>query len=514
MREYERARSVLPLVFLLAFIYLYFILFVPPWTPIATGIDDDKLFLYEATGILKGEVIYRDFFEFYFPGTQAFYALVILLVGPRAWIPNVCLVSLGIGFVWASIVLSRKLIGRAGMFLPGLIFLWVSFHSYLDASAHWYSNILIVAAAAVLADERSRTRLALAGGLCGLAVCFSQHHGLFAALGFGAFILWEGRADANGWRQISRREIHFMLPLLLVVAVFIGYIALWAGLDTVVSSTILFPLRYWNNGEANDWSEYILIQLGSEGLRHPYHWLRLAILALLVPGIYIVSIVSYIRAAASAPTESSRRIILLSIVGLATFASIANSASYWRLATVSLPAFVVALWMLDRKFGVKAAYVLWVVTILVMLRDIRSAQKNCGPFLNTPSGRIALSATTQEYEPFYTWLSNNTAPGQWVFDADGWQVYFWFGLRNPTKLLPLNSSGYATPEQVDDAVRDLERRQPRLILWDSELDWELSQQTNNPMRPLRTYLYAHYRKIKTFAESGGSDSVWERGDSH
>jgi hypothetical protein len=127
LRESARTRFGLLLALLVAFIYLCLILFVPPRTPIHTGFDDDKLFVYSATRILRGQMFYRDFFELYFPGTDLFYAALIWLFGPRAWIPNACLLGLGIGFVWTSIVLSRKLVAGASVFLPGLLFQWISF---------------------------------------------------------------------------------------------------------------------------------------------------------------------------------------------------------------------------------------------------------------------------------------------------------------------------------------------------------------------------------------------------
>jgi hypothetical protein len=77
-------------------------------------------------------------------------------------------------------------------------------------------------------------------------------------------------------------------------------------------------------------------------------------------------------------------------VGLAMFASVLSSASYWRLAVGSLPALVVLVWLLDQKIGVKATYALWIVTIFMMLKDIAVAQKNWKSYLDSPSGRIAL----------------------------------------------------------------------------------------------------------------------------
>jgi hypothetical protein len=168
-------------------LYLYLILFVPPGTPILLGFDD-RLFLYEASEILRGQVAYRAFFDFNFPGTELFYVLLIWLLGPRAWIPNLSLLGLGIGFLRASVVIARRLFTGSTIFLAGVLFLCLSFHNYLDATHHWFSCFLIMIATAVLIESRSPARLSLAGGLTGLAACFSINHGTAAAIGFATFV--------------------------------------------------------------------------------------------------------------------------------------------------------------------------------------------------------------------------------------------------------------------------------------------------------------------------------------
>ena len=55
-----------------ALVYLYLVLFIPPWIPRDVGFGDDRLFLTEATRIVHGQVIYRDFFDLNFPGLPDF----------------------------------------------------------------------------------------------------------------------------------------------------------------------------------------------------------------------------------------------------------------------------------------------------------------------------------------------------------------------------------------------------------------------------------------------------------
>jgi hypothetical protein len=95
-------------------------------------------------------VIYRDFFQFNLPGTQLFYAILIRVLGSQIWIPNLCLLGLGLALFWTSVDISRHLVRGPAAVLPGLMFLCLSFNNYLDATHHWYSVLLIMLAMALL----------------------------------------------------------------------------------------------------------------------------------------------------------------------------------------------------------------------------------------------------------------------------------------------------------------------------------------------------------------------------
>jgi hypothetical protein len=508
------SRERLALAILLALLYLYLLLFVPLRTPIDVGLGDDRLFLEEARRILDGQIIYRDFFEFYFPGVDLFYALLFRIFGVRAWIPNLCLLALGMGLVWTGIVLSRKLVSGPSAILPGLLFLWISYRLYLDAVPHWYAILLIMIATAVLIEARSPMRLMLAGALTGLAACFAQHHGAFAAAGLAAFVLWEGRRDDDGWRQISRRELCLLVPFGSIVGLCVVYAVRQAGFNLFVSSTILFPLKYWSFLDVNRWSENTVTEIGSELLHHHLPQLRLMLLVILVPGIYLVAIAGYLRLATTTTSLNLdwRRIILLSTVGLAMFASIVNAAVFWRMAAVSLPAMVIAVWMVERGAGAKGMVALWAITLAFMIRDVRRAQTSWTTILDTPAGRVAL--VPDDPTSLYQWLALNTHPGEYVFEAAEWDIYFWFGLQNPTKLHRLYANGFTRPEQVADAIEDLEARKPRLIVASDDLDTATYPGATDHLGPARIYFHSHYRKLQTFVDnSTGRISVWERTDS-
>ena len=74
---HERAPVLAPLA---AIVALYLIVFVVPHCPVYQ-FDSSPIFLHEAQRMAEGQVIYRDFFEPLFPGTQYVFLGLIKLFG-------------------------------------------------------------------------------------------------------------------------------------------------------------------------------------------------------------------------------------------------------------------------------------------------------------------------------------------------------------------------------------------------------------------------------------------------
>jgi hypothetical protein len=495
-------RYLLPIsVFVGAFSYLYLILFVPPRTPILLGVDD-KLFLAEATRILDGQVIYRDFFQFNFPAIDLFYVVLIRLFGPRVWIPNLCLLGLGMGFLATSIVISRRLVSGTSVFLPGLLFLCLGFRNYLDASHHWYSSLLIVIATAILVINRDPAYLIVAGALTGLAACFSQNHGVAAGVGFAVFLWWCKARDTDARHAVLQAEAYFLIPFVLVFGGCFAYFSFKVGLYNFTYSTIWFPIRYWSSFGANSWHDHVVFWGAEAFLKHQFRLaLRWLVIGLLVPWIYLVALGDLLfRGDSRRPHHQREVIVLIAIVGLSSFLAVSNSASIWRLSTVSMPAFIVLVWLADRNgWRRKATVLLWVVVVLMMLRDISVSRTTWTTYVDLPSGRVA------PYDAELQWLAENTHPGEYVFSSD-WSVYFLLEVKNPTKLITITSTDFTRPEQVQSALRDLEEHQVSLVIWSNDLDAGERPLPGDHIQPVRDYVHAHYRVIKNFQEA----TVWER----
>src|SRR5262249_7111147 len=116
VRLKNRAESWLVLFTLLACgVFLYLEVFVLPATP-RLAFGDQGIYLNNASRLLEGQIIYRDFDYFTLPGTDVLYASLFKFFGVRAWIPQVMLVLVGVVDAWLSILISGKVLDRATSF--------------------------------------------------------------------------------------------------------------------------------------------------------------------------------------------------------------------------------------------------------------------------------------------------------------------------------------------------------------------------------------------------------------
>ena len=517
---FTRAQALaLPPIFLCAALYLDAILFSALRIPFDLSYGDNGLMLNEAVRILQGQVIYRDFFDLHLPGGPYFYAALIRLFGARAWLPNASFACLGLVFLGTSIAISRRLLDGAAAFLPGLMFLVVSIHSYLDPTDHWYSVLLIMIAVAALAETSSPTRLIVAGALCGLATIFTQNHGCVGALGFAAFIWWEARGKNSSAPETIASEALFLLPFAATVALCIGYFVWIAGAGNFFASTVTFPFKYWAaTSDPNSWSDYALFIVIDQLRRGGIHILRPLIIVAVIPAVYALPLIGGLRKARNPPDRDSRLVVLLCAVGLALFVSIVNSASLSRLSVVALPGFILLIWLVNRSAWTRPALPLfWLLIAALMLMDTWGAHEHAANHVDTPSGTVAIDYPRGNYRDYYQWLENNTVPGEFVFDAAPIHtgLYFLFALRNPTKLWWLTSCDFTTPRQAAEALHALERHNVRFVFWSPAIDHMGCPAGSDHIEPIQAFVRKNYQHIRDFDyDESNTIAVWARSTDH
>ncbi len=512
-------------IFLLAALgFIYCFLFVPPSVPIFggdLGYGDASLYLAPGQRMYQGEMIYRDFFEFVTPGTAVVNFLMFKLFGLKPWIPCLLVLLLGLGMIWFSVAISRKLMSAYLVLLPGSLFL-ISVRKYLcDPTHHWYSALAAIAAVAVLLEGRTPARIAATGFFCGISACFTQTRGLAAVVGFAVFLIWESRQRQGSLcgllSELVRLFTSFFATFLAVNAYFI-----WkAGLARYLWCTVVFVIKYYPR-EA-DWNTFRAVTMDfppSASLRTFLpefgNWLFLVIGT---PLLFVLFFARYWRGRAKKPLEYWERPMLVAIVGLFMLLSIAPAPNPNRMAVSALPALILLGWFLDspRKYARTLTVVLALGTLQIAVRSVARLRPDPAGILATSQGKVAFIDPDKYQE--YIWIQQHTQRWEYFYDADFSDLYFYLDLRNPTPLPRIVANGYTTLEQVASVIQGLEHHKVQYIFWaldDPDKYGVVVDPSNIPkwespsdfhLKQLRIYIRHHYKLVKVFENS---DEVWER----
>ena len=115
---------------------------------------DHHIFLYEGMRLFQGDRMYADFFEFTFPGSQAFYWCAFSLFGLRYWILGATIIAIAGASAWMCLAIAKRVIGGCFYFLPALVYVFYGFRWLgVDGSHRMFSPIFIMAAVVVARKE-------------------------------------------------------------------------------------------------------------------------------------------------------------------------------------------------------------------------------------------------------------------------------------------------------------------------------------------------------------------------
>jgi hypothetical protein len=492
-------------------IFLFLETFVLPLTPRVAG-GDQSIYLHDAARMFDGEVIYRDFDHFTFPGTSAIYCGLFRWFGVRAWIPQAMLILIGTLIAWLSFGVCRKVMSGPLIFLPGILFVVLPFTGYLDATHHWYSTLAATGALAVVMQERTRSRVATAGVLWGLGTWFAQSM-VLGPVGLVLFLIWEARrakaspSQPSAWKSALGKKISIVLGCYLATVVtFNAYFVARVGLGKFFYNTFVFVAKYYPKDSFNTWGSYLSSHPPIQTWATSWHDLPAWMLTtVLLPLIYILFFVRYRHEARLKPDVPWERLMLVNVTGLSMLLTVASAAAYNRLYTVVLPGLILLVWFLDTELKVERVLLRGVWGMVLLLAVVKPAitQTRWRRVLNLPTGR-AVFFTPAAYDKT-AWLLERTRPSEYFFgdQFDG----FVLRLRDPGPVAFVRPTGYTRPEEVRALVQGLEEHQVEFVSWYAGLDDEVVDSMGDNLGPLREELRKHYRVAATFAND---DKIWER----
>jgi hypothetical protein len=488
----------------LSFGACYFRFFVSLNVPILPG-GDTPSFVSDGARIAAGQLPYRDFFEMLPPGTFLTYALLIKTFGLFNWIPLLAMTCLASATVLLMTLASGRIMRGNVVLLPGLLFTGIILLDSAEATHHWFSTVLVLAAMLILSGEDTLPRIVVAGVCCGAAACFTQTKGVTVLLGFATYLIWKSRRGDATASECCRRCLILCAAALAVFAAANSYFIATAGLSRWVYCLVTFPLFYYPAPSLNNWH---VIAYDFQWHRSATAWISYPFVCGTVPAVYIVSLFVMRRRWKWNSSHSGDLPMLITLTGIAMFLAIAPSPSVKRLSTVSPPAMILVGWLLDRPgksaavlrttLGTLAAAVAIAVAVRTQTRPLT--------YLDLPAGRTAFTDPTVHEE--YAWVLAHTFPGQFFFGMP--PFYLPFRLRNPAMIEDVDTSEYTRPEDVAALVKAIQQHTVPLMILASEDAYPLTiERPSNHLRPFVAFLRANYRLTKTF-ENG--DEAWEKAD--
>ena len=461
--------------------------------------------------LAQGELPYRDFFELATPGTDIVYAALFRCFGVSAGVVEITVALLsGATTLWMTWC-ARRLIRGPLVVVPALLMMGFVLSGSLDGTHHGFSTLAILAAAALLFDPGSATRVMAAGAICGLSASFTQTKGAAAALVLAGFLLWQSLRDGGVAGDAWRRPVLLCGSALLVFAAVNGPFLAAAGFSRWTQDVIVFPLRYFGTASANNWHGAPREFAERRGI---LKWLCFPFLYLSVPLAYLWFFVERHRRAAREPDQPWDQLTVVALAGVAMLAVIASALSIRRISFASPPAMVLLVWLLGRMrpsgvshmlpSGAKIAAALGAASLVVALGQIVSIHRSRGGVVDLPIGRVYVADGTNA--EVYRWMTEHTRPGQWYFGMPPYTLPLL--LRNPAPVEATGPGEYCRPEQVAATVQGLERSRPPLLLLRPSI--YVPHQTGDKvdhLRPFHDYLLQNYRETKVFTTG---DEVWER----
>ena len=499
--QVERGHRLLFVVFLLSStVFLYLRTFLLPATPFAASGDEIHYFLH-AVRILHGELPYRDFFTFVPPGTDLLYAAVFRIFGVHQWVAQGLIVVLGLLLTCAITWVSSGVLNGRLVLLPALLFLVFDFTGALDATHHWWSTLFVLCAVGVLLGGRNSRRIVASGALCGVAALFTHTQGGLSLVAIVLYLVVTHRKDERNTSML--REVALLsVPFVAIVGGVIGYYAFRVGLRTIFYWTIYFPLVYFSTIDAHTPRAYFQQVPGLHGPRNLLSSLPYLVIHLIVPFSYVFYLARLIRKRTEIEPLLWARVLLITLVGFATFFSVMSAPTFLRLCVVAPPALILCVWYfsgtskLDRWVcnGLCAAGIFFLLYLPI------SRQMHGWVSLDMPTGRAAFISSPQ-YDKAQ-WFAARTHPGETFFDEPF--IAFALSLNSPGPIDYVLPGEFTRPEQVEALMKSMTAHQTRFIYLYAELYGPIRAGDN--LGPLREYIAKNYHLAK--ADSAGQ--TWER----
>jgi 4-amino-4-deoxy-L-arabinose transferase-like glycosyltransferase len=490
--------------------------------------SDEGLILQGAQRIIQGQVLYRDFFSFYPPGSYYWLALLFKVFGSSILVGRAALMVYGGLFSVLTYLLARRVCSRSSA-LFGAYTVTLTCLPYRFMVLHnWDSTLLayLTVYCAVLFLERGHWTGALGTGSLGALTCLfeqSKGAGLVLGLGLGFLVITLGNRHAILFDRTRKAALAagFAWPFLITLAYFGARHSLPQALAdwfwplgryaSVNAVPFGYSMLFTESGRAllgNSLSGKLLVFLLTSPL-------------LVIPLLPIAALAVFGFASAERwrTKQCNRRrtcyiLVSATLSGLLVGLLITGRPDFTHIAFLGPPYYLVLAWAIDvsspfrRSFKLVGTFFLFLVFTAFGMSLLLGGPLGARHWIATRRGTLKTAETGLLLE----FLQAHVSPGEKIFVYPSQPLYYYLtGTFNPTSY-EFFQLGLFSQDQFQEAIRQLAFDQTRVVLIDpftSEKFLFISPATPPSVLaepdPVADYVFSHFRPC---VREAASNNTW------
>jgi 4-amino-4-deoxy-L-arabinose transferase-like glycosyltransferase len=479
---------------------------------------DEGIILQGAQRILRGEVLYRDFFSFFTPGSYYFVALIFRVFGSSIIVARTALVLIGATFSVITYLLARRVCSReSSLFVAGLVTATTLPYRFLVLH-NWDSTLWACLAVycAVRLVESPRSSWAFGvGTFVSLTFLFEQSKGAGLGLGLSLGLL----AAHWGGQRILRKDalIALALGLAWTFVITFSYFGAQRSLGIMLADWF-WPLRHYSLANHVPYG----YQTWSDETRHALFgtssiWTRIItaltlspcflvpVLPLAAAGIFGYWIVQMRRREASRSKCNYYVVMCASLIGLLLSVVIGRADIIHFMYLLPLWGLVLA-WIVDgrdipsRVLYKAKPFITAFVAIAFLLFALALLTRAAGSHVELASrrGQIRLP----EGDSVIGYVQAHVAPGETMLVYPYLPLYYYLTATFSPSRYEYFQPGMHTPEQAHEMLSQLVVKRVRVVLFEPGFPQKIpTSWPGTPLSavandPVTDYILREYRNCK------------------
>ena len=515
-------RYIALLIFLLAFLYLC--LFRR-----ATQIDlDEGIILQGAQRILDGQVLYRDFFSFFTPGSYYLLALIFRIFGNSYLVARTALAFTGAAFSPVTYLLARRVCSRQVSLLVTCLMTITALPLRFVVMHNWDSTFWACLAlyCAVRLLESPTERWAFSAATCtSLTALFEQSKGAGLLLGLGAGFLIITLIGERPIVFTRNRLIAIGLGLTLPFMVTAIYFGSRHGFGDMLASWF-WPLRHYSGANRVPYAydntageiRNKIFNSASTGPRlfamliyGALSWVPL--LPIVASALLVRLMIPRWRPVSPGPEWAHYVLVSSTIAGL-LLSVVAGRADYFHFMYLQPIFFLALAWLLGGR-NIRGRFLTQIAPVLGFCLSMSLLTLAAQLFFSTRIGTSVVTRrgtiTTEGRDTVIPYVQDHVAAGEEILIYPYQSTYYYLTqTSNPTSF-DFYQPGMHTDQQLRKMMEEFKAHPTRAVLYQPAFAdrihkaWPNTPPTEYAQDPMADYITREYRECITLT----SPSAWQ-----